>query len=249
MNINFARLKIAGESHIGLVRHHNEDNFLIFSPPGAPAVLAAVADGIGGHSRGEVASYICCRELLRKAGETSPEHWNAGFLEHTLQEANTKIFEFNYQGKRAKPMGTTVVAAIFFADRIIFASAGDSRMYEFHRCPGKKPLRQLTTDHRPENIETIKKYFRNCSLISRSLGTTKHLELDIAEISRPADARYMLCSDGLSNRLPEQVLSGILGDDALSPRQMVNNLLRSALLSGEKDNISLICAVPSAEEV
>jgi protein phosphatase len=242
MNINLAKLEIAGESNTGLVRHHNEDNFLIYSPPGSPAVLAVVADGIGGHSRGEAASFICCRELLCQAKKIQPAKWDRKFLSDALQSANAKVFDFNYRGKREKPMGTTVVAAIFFDDHLITAHAGDSRIYEFVRSAGQPPLRQLTTDHRPEGFEEAKLFFQRCSIISRSLGTAKFLELDIEERPRPENARYMLCSDGLYNNLPDQLLSGVLGDDSLRPRQMVDRLMRNALLSGEKDNITLICA-------
>ena len=64
MSINKARLEIAGESNIGLTRRHNEDNFLIYAPPGGEGVMAVVADGIGGHSRGEIASYTVAKSLL-----------------------------------------------------------------------------------------------------------------------------------------------------------------------------------------
>ena len=247
MNINHAQLEIAGESNIGLVRHHNEDNFLIYAPPGGDSVLAVVADGIGGHSRGEVASYICCRELFTAA--RSVPVWNRDFLHRALTEANRKIFDFNFKGQRAKPMGCTVVAAIFYRDTVIWASAGDSRMYEFSRMTDHKPLRQLTTDHRPEGYEELRSTGKlHCTnLVSRSLGTAKHLEIDIQEIPRPADAGYLLCSDGLYNRLPEQLLAGIMGSNR-SARKITGELIREALLAGERDNITVICTAPVRKE-
>ncbi len=247
MNINQAQLEIAGESNIGLVRHHNEDNFLIYAPPGGDSVLAVVADGIGGHSRGETASYICCRELF-KAARTAPV-WDKDFLHRSLIEANRKIFDFNFKGQRVKPMGCTVVAAVFSRERVICASAGDSRMYEFSRLANQKSLRQLTTDHRPEGYEELfsSGELRYTNLVSRSLGTAKHLEIDILEISRPDDARYLLCSDGLYNRQPDQLLAGILGSDR-SARKITGELIRGALLAGERDNITVICAAPVRKE-
>ncbi|MBO5667562.1 MAG: serine/threonine-protein phosphatase [Lentisphaeria bacterium] len=244
MNINFAGLDIAGESNTGPVRHHNEDNFLIYAPPGGSAVLAAVADGIGGHSRGEVASYICCRELYNAASKLDSRKWDARFLRETLEYANERIFDFNLKGRRVKPMGCTIAAAIFTAAEVICAYAGDSRIYEFHRAPGHKPLRQLSVDHRPEGYDELQKTGRllHTSLVSRSLGTAKFLNLDMQTVARMPDARYMLCSDGLYNRQPEQLFSGILGSDDFSARQAVNQLLRGALLAGEKDNITIICA-------
>ena len=114
MNITFA-----GESNIGTVRHHNEDNFLIYNPPGQEAAVAMVADGIGGHSRGEVASYICCSEMLAAARKTDCRKWDKDFLLTTLAKINRRIFNFNFRGHRLRPMGCTVVAAIFSPEKIL----------------------------------------------------------------------------------------------------------------------------------
>lgn len=250
MNANFARLEIAGESNTGPIRHHNEDNFLICALPEAPAVLAAVADGIGGHSRGETASYICCRDLLQKAMKRNYSTWNRDFLVDTLLEINAKIFDFNLKNRSLRPMGCTVAAALFFRDKVICASAGDSRIYEFNRVPGGKPLRQLTTDHRPEGYEELLNSGKllHVSLVGRSLGTEKHLQIDTLEIPRPENARYMICSDGLYHHLPEQVLAGVLGSSK-TPRETVSILVREAMLAGERDNISVICAAPAGKEI
>ena len=247
MSINKARLEIAGESHTGPVRHHNEDSFLIYSPPGGEAVLAVIADGIGGHSRGEQASYLCCRELLIAAKKTPCSEWDREFLCRALNGANEKIFNFNFRSRRVRPMGCTVVAAIFTFDKLIFASAGDSRIYEYNRnC--QPAFRQLSKDHRPEGFDALYNMgaFRHTSLVSRSLGTAKELQLDSEELPRSPESKYLLCSDGLYNHLPEQVLSGTLGED-ISMRKISGKLLRSALLAGEKDNISVICAATAPD--
>lgn len=237
MNITFA-----GESNIGTVRHHNEDNFLICNPPGQEAAVAMVADGIGGHSRGEVASYICCSEMLAAARKTNCRKWDKNFLLTTLEKINRRIFEFNFRGQRLRPMGCTVVAAIFSPEKILYAHAGDSRFYEFFREEGKAPLRQLTTDHRPENFKELQEeFFRHTSLISNAVGTAENPDFEYGETERKKGAKYLLCSDGLYNHLPIQMLTGIIGSD-LTPRQIAGQLVRNAMLAGEKDNITVICA-------
>ena len=248
MSINSARLEIAGESNIGPVRHHNEDSFLIYTPSGGEAVLAVIADGIGGHSRGEVASYICCRQLLIAAKKTPSMQWDEKFLSNALIAANEYIFDFNIKSRRIRPMGCTVVAAVFTADKLIFANAGDSRIYEYNQ-EYSPALRQLSTDHRPEGFDELYRQgaFRHASLVSRSMGTAKELQLDLHTLPRDKKSRYLLCSDGLYNHLPDQVLAGILQEDT-SMRGMVGKLLRSALLAGEKDNISVICAADAGEK-
>ena len=79
------------------------------------------------------------------------------------------------------------------------------------------------------------------------MGTAKELQLDLHTLPRDKKSRYLLCSDGLYNHLPDQVLAGILQEDT-SMRGMVGKLLRSALLAGEKDNISVICAADAGEK-
>jgi protein phosphatase len=249
MNINFAQLEIAGETNCGTVRTRNEDNFIIFAPENGSAVLAAVADGIGGHSHGEVASHICCKTLLQAARSVNSASWTKEFLFETLQSANERIFNYNFADRRIKPMGCTVAAAIFFRDRVITASAGDSRIYEYLKVSGRAPLKQLTVDHRPENFRKLRRdpRFSKISLISRSLGTNKFLKLDIAEFPRDKEAKYLICSDGLYGSLNDLVLAGILGD-ASSMRSKTSSLVRGAIVAGEHDNITVICAGTAERE-
>lgn len=249
MNLNFAQLEIAGETNCGTVRHHNEDNFIICSPAGGSAVLAAVADGIGGHSHGEVASHICCTALLQAARQTDSALWTKEFLRETLCRANEKIFKYNLESRKIKPMGCTVAAAVFFRDRVITASAGDSRIYEYFKAPGRVPLQQLTTDHRPENFRKLKldPRFSGASLISSALGTAKFLRLDVAEYLRHDGAKYLICSDGLYGSMNDLVLAGILGDSS-SMRSKTGALVRGAILAGERDNITVICAGTAERE-
>ena len=145
---NRTGITIAGESNPGLVRRHNEDNFVIVALPERSSILAVVADGVGGHSNGGMASLICCRDLaqhFRKLPKTESlrEDSAAAFLRNTIRKVNRKIFDRNYFEKVRRPMSTTIVAAVFLPETVLLASAGDSRMYEFHPADG---LVQLSTD-------------------------------------------------------------------------------------------------------
>ena len=247
---NLAGITLAGESHIGLTRRHNEDSFLVFTPPGGCGALALIADGIGGHSKGELASYICCREFFRGAMAVDSAKWDEDFLRTVLHRANERIFNLNCLGRRIPPMGCTVVAAIFFKDHIIAANAGDSRLYEYDH--EKNPaLTQLSVDHRPGAGELHRhriRRHRGKNMVNLSIGTQKYVEPEIKSFARNAGTRYLLCSDGLYSKLPDAFLTGMLGSDH-SPREMTGKLLREALLAGERDNITLICAVPDTEAV
>ena len=247
MDNNRAGIIVAGESNVGLTRSHNEDNFLIYAPPGGEAVLAAVADGIGGHGKGENASYICCRELFAAARNSRSDQWDENFLLNALNSANRKIFDRNFSEKREKPMGCTVVAAIFTRDKVIFANAGDSRLYEYDPL-NSLPLRQLSVDHRPGRLEGKNYGLKDelSNFVCRSLGTQHKVEFELQNRPRPAGARYLLCSDGLYSDLPDAVFAGALGS-SMSMRAITGKLMCEALLAGARDNITVICAGPRQE--
>ena len=248
MEYNHAQLAIAGESNVGLTRSHNEDNFLICTPPGGAAVLALIADGIGGHAQGEIASYICCREVFKAAMATDSANWDEKFLRDALQNANARIFNRNFSELRSRPMGCTVAAAIFHRDHFIIANAGDSRIYEYNHNDAPA-LNQLTEDHRPAAREGhhSRKRRESYNLISRSLGTQRQVMLDVKSFPRAPEARFLLCSDGLYSGVPDSVFAGLLGSD-LPVRTVTGKLMREALLSDSHDNISIICAGPQEME-
>ena len=247
---NLAKITLAGESNIGLTRQHNEDSFLVLAPPGGQGALAMISDGIGGHSKGELASYICCRELFRSAMAVESSSWDENFLKTALLRANDRIYNLNCLGRRIPPMGCTVVAAVFFSDHIIVASAGDSRLYEYDR--EKTPaLTQLTTDHRPGAKELHRhrvRRSRSKNMVNLSIGTQKCVEPEIKTFPRSPGAKYLLCSDGLYSKLPDAFFAGMLGAE-YTPREMTGKMLREALLAGERDNITLICGAPEAEGI
>ena len=246
MENNRANIILTGESNTGLSRSHNEDNFLICVPPGGTAALAVIADGIGGHGKGETASAICCEEVYRTAERIDSAQWDEAFLRTALNAANARIFDRNFAELRARPMGCTVVAAVFFADRIIVASAGDSRLYEYDP-DNPVPLRQFTVDHRPPAREG--RHIRNelSNFVSRSVGTHQYVELDVNTHVRPPRARYLLCSDGLYSVLPDSMFAGMLGSE-LPVRNVTGKLICDALLAGTHDNLTVICAGPADKE-
>ena len=246
MGSSRANIAIAGESNTGLTRSHNEDNFIVCTPVGGDAALAVIADGIGGHGKGETASAICCAELYHAATAIDSAKWDERFLRNALNAANRRIFDRNLSELRARPMGCTVVAAVFFADRLVVASAGDSRLYEYD-ADNPIPLRQYTVDHRPQSRREYRRRNEFSNFVSRSVGTHKHLDLDIKTYARPTRARYLLCSDGLYSVMPDSMFSGLLGS-SMTPREVTGKLICDALLAGSRDNITVICAGPANKE-
>lgn len=243
---------MAGESNLGLYRRRNEDNFCCYAPPGRESAFAVVADGVGGHANGAMASLICCRDLaeaFRRLSDAAMRR-DAAFLCTKIRELNRKIFERNYFEQVVRPMSSTVVAAVFLPDAVSLASAGDSRMYEFHPRDG---LVQLTTDHSfpaefareygylPPGSEAMK------NLIARAVGPRADLEPEPHSLPRRPESRYLLCSDGASGCVSAEELADVM-KTAPTPRAAVNCVMRRALLAGARDNITVIVVFPAPEK-
>lgn len=244
-------ISLAGETNQGLHRTRNEDSFLICRPDDNSA-LACAADGIGSHSDGKIASSICCRDLFNAAMQYSPEKSGSPmkFLQNTFSGINDKLFERNEREIRPRPMGCTAVAAFFETDLITVSNIGDSRCYEY--LPGRKtPLRQITEDHRPDEelldrlamkYKQDKRTLRSRVLL-HSLGTRHRIALDIFKIKPLPGAVYLLCSDGLCGRVPDENIAAILARcNELNTRELTSLLVREALLFGGRDNITVITA-------
>ncbi len=253
---NRAGIAIAGESNSGLVRKHNEDSFCVICRPDRDAVLAVVADGVGGHCHGEIASLICCRDLARgfldaSAGNPDSPYAADKFLRDSMREINRKIFQRNYCEQQARPMASTLIAVIFFRDTLVMGAAGDSRLYELDA--GRR-LRQLSVDH-TLSAEYIREYGRDLSgrnvayggMIARAVGPRSELELEVRHFPRGSGSRYLLCSDGVYRCVPAERMAEELGK-AATPRAAVDGLMRAALLGGGRDNITAVVAFPEREE-
>ena len=243
-------IEFAGESNTGLLRRSNEDHFLVCRLNGGEMVLAVVSDGIGGHSKGEIASMICCRELFHAALKQGVSSADAGvFFRQQLLAVNSKLFERNYREERKRPMGCTAVAALFGKDKITVANVGDSRFYKFSFPQhGAADLTQITRDHRPDEamLEEIAALYHQdkeelrSRLLLNALGTRYAPDIDIFQLDVERDAVYMLCSDGLTGQTPDAVISRVLAQPAARVREYTSNLMREALLHGARDNVTVV---------
>ncbi len=252
---NRAGVTMAAETNLGLRRSRNEDCFCCFVPPRRTSALAIVADGVGGHSNGAMASLICCRDLAEayyKVGDDAiirPPTASA-FLYESIRQINRKMFGRNFFDRVPRPMSSTIIAALYLPETVIFASAGDSRLYEFHPDDG---LVQLSSDHSfsaeyakthgcpPPGAERMR------NLIVRAVGPRSELEPEIHIMPRRIASRYMLCSDGVSGIVSAEEIAGIMADSA-TPRVAVDSILRQALLHGAHDNVTAVVVFPDFDK-
>ncbi|MBO8155288.1 MAG: Stp1/IreP family PP2C-type Ser/Thr phosphatase [Bacillaceae bacterium] len=228
----------------GLVRSHNEDSGGIYTND-HHQILAIVADGMGGHRAGDVASRIAVSFLHNKWKEndliTSPEQAEK-WLEEGIKKANQKIFQHAVENEDCKGMGTTIVAAIFGEDFATVAHVGDSRCY----LSNSYGFSQVTEDHSlvnelvrsgqitPEDAE----HHPRKNVLLKALGTEEKIEVDINTIGWEPGNYLMLCSDGLSNKVSDEELhQNVIESDTLE--DAASQLITLANERGGEDNITL----------
>ena len=220
---------------IGCLRDHNEDS-LVVAPP-----LFVVADGMGGHAAGEVASEIAVGVIA----DLAPEHPDGEALAHAVKEANRAVIQAAREGRGREGMGTTVTAALLEGERLVIAQVGDSRAYLLHQ--GK--LQQLTRDHSlvADMIEAGQLTTEEArthpqrSVITRALGSDLHLQPDIYEINVETGDRLLICSDGLSGMVDDEGIEHTLRR-VQDPQRCASQLVNEAVANGGHDNVTVIVA-------
>lgn len=247
------KIRYAGSSHVGMKRVHNEDNFFLL----AEENLYIVADGMGGHACGEVASQIAVETLANFFIDTARdkeitwpfrENREVAYDENRLVTgvmlANRRIFETAQSDGRYRGMGTTLVALTCGPQGAYLGHVGDSRGYRI-RDGG---IEQVTEDHSLLNdylkvhklsAEDIE-HFPHKNVIVRALGMKDSVTVDIHKCAvRPKDI-YLLCSDGLSGMVPDQeILQLVLGAQGDLERAC-RDLIAAANGHGGQDNITVV---------
>ncbi len=245
---------MAGETNVGMKRTHNEDNFSITEESG----LYIVADGMGGHASGEIASKMAVdamREFFAATANDPERTWpykmdrSKGYEENRLitgiKLANLRIYESAQRDPRQRGMGTTIVAIFAVEDSVYVAHVGDSRVYRLR----EGTLEQLTEDHSllndyikmkrltPEEIAN----FPHKNVIVRALGMKDTVKVD-TRLERPkAGDVYLLCSDGLSGPVSDEMILEIL-DGTGDLRAAATKLINKANENGGPDNITCVLA-------
>ena len=225
-----------GQSDPGLHRKQNEDAYVVLEP----AHLYAVADGMGRHAAGEVASQLCI-ETLRDtfvARDFDPPEAGLskrlGWLRKAIVRANARVFEAARENDTYHGMGTTVVAVNFSPNRsrAYIAHVGDSRCCRLRRGE----LAQLTRDH---TLGEAGIGGKNAHFLSRAVGIEENVEIDFTtEVPELGDI-YLLCSDGLSRMVNETTIAAILADNT-DLDIAAKALIEKANEGGGRDNITVI---------
>ena len=241
----------AGVTDVGCVRKHNEDSLLSDPVLG----LFVVADGLGGHAAGEVASQIVVETVGRFVGETLDKDrtwpveydptltYDGNRLKVSFLLSDQAIAEDIRRNPERETMGSTVVAGLFHGTRVTLAHVGDSRAYIL----GSEGIRQVTRDHSwvAEQVangvltpsEARVHPFRN--VITQALGNGGDLDVEVQELELSASDRLLLCSDGLSGMIADKQIWEIVSTSK-NLQSAVESLISVAREHGGDDNITVI---------
>jgi PPM family protein phosphatase len=242
----------AGKTDTGRKRQGNEDSIGLFDGLG----LYVVADGMGGHAAGEVASRVAVEAVRDSVKEshiarvTTPasgaavEEDAGRKLLLAIERANSEVLRQSASDPNLNGMGTTVVAALLSGDALSLAHVGDSRIYLFRGGE----LKRLTRDHSMVEdmvaagqitaLQARTHPFRN--VVTRALGTKEAVEPGISRlVPKPGDV-VLLCSDGLTGMLEDAAIAEVLGANAGSPFSSAEALVKAANEAGGDDNISVV---------
>jgi protein phosphatase len=235
----------AGLSDVGRQRNHNEDRFILLPEFN----VFVVADGMGGHQSGEVASRMAASAIakyFRDGGDEKTRGLGVGErLRAAVLEANARIFARADDSRLYRGMGTTVVAAAYAPEDGTFhvAHAGDSRCY---RIRGGE-LKQLTRDHslisdalleRPDLTEMDLKYLPR-NVITRALGIGPTVEIDLRGDRVECGDVFLLCSDGLHGLVPDDRIAAIVNEEPVLTEACAR-LVQTANENGGRDNVTVV---------
>jgi protein phosphatase len=248
------RVRFSGETNVGSTRDHNEDSFYL----PVRERLAIVADGMGGHASGEVASRLAVETIVGHFQTTENEQeltwpykvdrgqrFHTNRLVNAIKLANLKIYEEADRNSECRGMGTTVVTTVFADGALLIGHVGDSRLY---RLRGGK-LEQMTQDHSLLNDYVKMKRlspgeiasFPHKNVIVRALGMKPSIEVDVIVDQPRLGDLYLLCTDGLSGMVSDEELAGLAaGETDLD--KLCERLIAAANAHGGLDNITVVCA-------
>jgi PPM family protein phosphatase len=245
-------LHMTGKTDTGMVREHNEDCFLVVPDSG----IAILADGMGGHLAGEVASAMAIDRVTHylinaftdtRAAKSASKHgtsYESATLVEAIKAANAAIHQASMSRPEQAGMGTTIVAVAFHDNTLTVAHVGDSRLYRYRRGD----LSQVTEDHSmvqellrrglmtPDEARTS----LNRNLVTRALGIDPLVEVDVVEQTFEDGDLYLLCSDGLNDVLLDEEIAAILAQHPDDLDAATQQMIADVNARGGPDNVSIV---------
>ena len=243
-------MRVFGKTDVGLVRKINQD-FIFYSREsvGAFPNLFIVADGMGGHNAGDFASRYAVECFLSYIKSSKPDAL-IRMVDEGIKYANKKIMEKAAEDENLRGMGTTMVVAYIEDGQLFVANIGDSRLYLLD-----KQINQVTEDHSfvatlvraGELTPAEARVHPDKNVITRAVGAAENAKVDFFEVDLEPGDQILMCSDGLSNMVEDEVLYDIVKNTYIG--DVVDGLIDEAKRNGGSDNIAVIVIDPFDVEV
>lgn len=248
------KIRSVGVSDVGRVREHNEDTIGVDADIG----LFVLADGMGGYNAGEVASGIAVKTIMSLVKEAierqdmSTQDAETGLarptivLRDSIQRANKIIYQTAKTQPQCEGMGTTIVACLFFDNKVAIAHVGDSRLYRLR----SNRFEQMTMDHsllqelvdRGFYSQAEAQRATNKNYVTRALGVEPTVDVEVHEDSAQKSDVYVLCSDGLSDMVEDEDIHLTISTFSASLETVAKQLIQLSNDNGGRDNISIVLA-------
>lgn len=227
----------------GKVRDHNEDSVTIVKNVN-DEILMAVADGMGGHRGGEIASSIAINVITKRFSQmkkSGTKEELIAWIRKIISEANMEIYKYTKEHPESDGMGTTVVLAILTKKVLLFGNIGDSSGFVIKN----KKLHKITMDHTLVNLlvrsgELTEEEAKNNprkNILMRALGAVTDVEMDVFDVTDDVEGVF-LCSDGLTNMLTQEQIMKVLNEEHTGPEKLQKLIIKSNNRGGT-DNISI----------
>lgn len=238
-------MKTFAITDVGQARDMNQDYmFASENPIGNLPNLFVVADGMGGHNAGDVASRLAIETLVRWILEHTEETNPLIIFQKAIEEVNGELLELSQNNEQLQGMGTTMVAAVLDGDILYVANVGDSRLYVV-----EEDIKQITRDHslveemvrRGELSKEEARNHPNKNIITRAIGTSAQIAVDCFEEKITKGTTILLCSDGLTNMIEDTGIFSII-TEAPDLETAGKRLVAVSNLNGGKDNITVVLA-------
>ena len=250
------KIQLYGKTDVGSVREHNEDAIGCNDD----IALAVLADGMGGHRGGEMASAITVSTVVEvitnkvkniKNNDTDNDTGHSAksqIIHEAISLANKNVHDSSQAHAQYRGMGTTVVVVLFYDNRFIVAHVGDSRLYRLR----DDELEQITRDHslvqdlidRDFYTPEQAKNSLNKNLITRAIGIDSQVQIDIQEDVALVNDMYLLCSDGVTDMIEDDLIKSVMIENSQNLEKATSEIIRLANEHGGKDNISALLVKP-----
>lgn len=242
-------MDIGYKSHIGNLRAKNQDAYLVLEKPSAKVIILAVADGLGGHNAGEIASSTLVKEMKEKFENTNiidKDPIQEQEVIELIKEINAKIYEMGSNDVNLSKMGTTLCLSIIDNQRVHIFHVGDSRAY----IVNETEILQLTRDHslveqlisQGEISREEAQTYPNKNVITRAIGTDEGIEVDCYQCELKSGDTILLCTDGLTNEVGAEEIKDIINGHNCAEAAEI--LVQKANEYGGHDNITVIVYKP-----